>query len=420
MDVNRLFRKKSLERLNSPEELDMLVKQVPTKGWVVVWMFAIIIISVIVWGFLGSIATKVKASGIIMNSGGVESVYSDFPGVVKKVLVKNSDMVQKGDVIALIAQPELEAEIVLKEEQLSASQNQYFSSKQDIQRDMELSAKIKNDDQIRINDNIKYMKQELQELTAQLHKKQELYKEGLVRKYDVDIAQNNINSVKLKIKTAQNELVSNDLSVLEKNQNSQSNLRSNKDQIDNFVLSLNVLKEKYKKSSEIKAQLSGKVIEVDISAGDVIAPGSSIIEIEKTGEEGSLQVVFFTSALKGKSIQEGFAANIDPTIVKKEEYGFMRAKVNYVSLFPASRKSVENILNNDALSSSFMQDGPPIVVYASLIKDKSTYSGFKWSSVKGPNIHITSGTMCDVEVTVREQAPITLVIPYIKKSLGIE
>lgn len=420
MDVNRLFRKKSLERLNSPEELDMLVKQVPTKGWLLVWMFTIIIISVIVWGFLGSIATKVKASGIIMNSGGVVSVYSDFPGVVKKVLVKNSDVIQKGDVIALMAQPDIEAEIALKEEQLSELQNKYSSSKQDIQRDMELSTKIKNDDQIRINDNIKYMKQELQELTAQLQKKQELYKEGLVRKYDVDIAQNNIDTVNLKIKTAQNELASNNLTVLQKKQSSQSNLRSDKDQIDNLTLSLNVLKEKYKKASEIKADQSGKVIEVDISVGDVIAAGSSIAEVEKMGEEGSLQVVFFTSALKGKSIQEGFGANIDPTIVKKEEFGFMRAKVDFVSQFPASRKSVENILNNDALTSSFMQEGPPIVVYASLIKDKSTYSGFKWSSVKGPNIHITSGTMCDVEVTVREQAPITLVIPYIKKTLGIE
>lgn len=418
MDVNKLFRQKSLERLNSPEELDMLIKQVPTRGWLLVVVFSIITISTVLWGIYGSIRTKVQANGIIMNNKGVSSIYARSTGIVHNIFVKNSDIIKKGDLIALISQPDIKSEIELQEKKLEELKNNYNIEKQSTKIDIDLSSEIKNSTNKRTNEKIKDLKRNLNVLYIELKNKQDLYKDGLVRKFDVNTVQNKIDKLKIDIKAAQNEFVSNQLNSLENKQSKKSRLVSYENQIADSITSLNSLKEKYKKAMEVRAPIDARIVELDISVGNVVAEGSTIVELEDIDSSSTLEVVFFTSALKGKLIKKGYHANISPSIVKKEEYGFIKGKVDFVSLYPASRKLVNTILDNDALTSDFMKEGPPIVVYATLEKDKNTFSGFKWSSSKGPEIHITSGTLCSVEVTVREQAPITLVIPYIKKKLG--
>ena len=88
-------------------------------------------------------------------------------------------------------------------------------------------------------------------------------------------------------------------------------------------------------------------------------------------------------------------------------------------VFPATREALMNILNNSELTTSFLKNGPPIIIYAKLNKNSKSFNGFQWSSSRGPEIYITSGTLSSVEVTVRQQSPITLVVPLIKKGLGL-
>ena len=47
-------------------------------------------------------------------------------------------------------------------------------------------------------------------------------------------------------------------------------------------------------------------------------------------------------------------------------------------------------------------------------------SGFEWWSGKGPPYRITAGTVATVDVVVERVRPITLVIPALRKLLGIE
>ncbi len=70
-------------------------------------------------------------------------------------------------------------------------------------------------------------------------------------------------------------------------------------------------------------------------------------------------------------------------------------------------------LRNDQLVDSFIQEagGAPIAVRAELITDGSTPSGYRWSSGKGPDVNLTSGTRCAGAVITRAQRPIALVFP---------
>ena len=107
-------------------------------------------------------------------------------------------------------------------------------------------------------------------------------------------------------------------------------------------------------------------------------------------------------------------------VAKREEYGVLIAEVVSVSAFPASPRGMMLRLENEKLVEMLSQNGPPIKVRARLLKDPDSYNGFKWSSGQGAPVEIQSGTMCQAEVVVEEQRPISLIIPYLKKTvLGI-
>lgn len=102
-----IFREVSLKRLSSPEQLDQLIKVTSPRAWLALIALSLLLASVIVWSFLGSIPTKIEGRGILLNNGGVFSLKPHSGGQVSNVRFKTGDMVAKGDVIARIEQPEL-------------------------------------------------------------------------------------------------------------------------------------------------------------------------------------------------------------------------------------------------------------------------------------------------------------------------
>jgi HlyD family secretion protein len=51
--------------------------------------------------------------------------------------------------------------------------------------------------------------------------------------------------------------------------------------------------------------------------------------------------------------------------------------------------------------------------------DPATPSGFKWTSREGPETKIGSGTLLQVQISVEERRPIELVIPTVRRWLGV-
>ncbi|NES67365.1 MAG: NHLP bacteriocin system secretion protein, partial [Okeania sp. SIO2D1] len=48
-----------------------------------------------------------------------------------------------------------------------------------------------------------------------------------------------------------------------------------------------------------------------------------------------------------------------------------------------------------------------------------TFSGYQWSSSKGPQQKLTAGTTTTTRVRVEERAPITFVLPILREWSGI-
>ena len=81
---------------------------------------------------------------------------------------------------------------------------------------------------------------------------------------------------------------------------------------------------------------------------------------------------------------------------------------------------MENLLHDSQLTKSLVGDGSPLLVRIDLAPVKTNPSGFAWWSGTGPPYKITPGTVVTVDIIVEQVAPISLVIPALRKLLSIQ
>jgi HlyD family secretion protein len=172
------------------------------------------------------------------------------------------------------------------------------------------------------------------------------------------------------------------------------------------------------RNSQVISPITGRVLEIKISAGSVLAVGTPVVAIEDEGSK--LEAVIYIPAEQGKSVKPGSQARIAPSTVKREEFGMMIGTVASVSEFPVTPQGMTAVLHNDQLVKVFSHDGAPYAVTVSLEKDEATTSGYRWAVGQGPPVHLTSGTLAQAEITTRNRRPLDLVVPFIRKLTGID
>jgi HlyD family secretion protein len=113
------------------------------------------------------------------------------------------------------------------------------------------------------------------------------------------------------------------------------------------------------------------------------------------------------------------SARVELATVKKEEHGTLVGVLASVSEFPMSREGIASILQNDELVNTFAAAGPPYAARIDLESDPRAPSGYRWTSTPGPDTPVTAGTTLRAEISVREQRPIALMVPAMKKAIGV-
>jgi multidrug efflux pump subunit AcrA (membrane-fusion protein) len=119
---NKIFREKPLQNLSSVDQLDQLIKVTSARGWLALAGIGLILISILVWAFFGTLTSKVSGSGILLNNGGVYNIVHNYQGQVLDIRYKSGDLIEKGSVIARIDLPDSVKEKSSIEELIHKSQ----------------------------------------------------------------------------------------------------------------------------------------------------------------------------------------------------------------------------------------------------------------------------------------------------------
>ncbi|WP_298565553.1 biotin/lipoyl-binding protein [uncultured Phascolarctobacterium sp.] len=124
MANNELFSKEAMDKLRSPEKLDTLLEVTTPIGWMALAAMVVMVLSVLVWSVFGAMVVKVDGVGILLDSGGVVSVTSVSGGRVEDVFVRTGMRVQKGDLIAVLEQPQQSMETKLARSDMYLSESE--------------------------------------------------------------------------------------------------------------------------------------------------------------------------------------------------------------------------------------------------------------------------------------------------------
>lgn len=175
-----------------------------------------------------------------------------------------------------------------------------------------------------------------------------------------------------------------------------------------FELELRIqeLRTRYATEREIVTTRAGRVVEVVVSAGNVISPGKTILRLESL--TGPLEVLAYVSALEGKKVRPGMDVRVVPTTERALAHGHLHGRVNYVSVYPVTREYLTSELGgNERLADYLLADGSSIEVGIDLLQDPSTgkYAWFPWPN---DGAQVESGQLVEAFVVLETIRPLFL------------
>lgn len=414
--MSRVFRKVSLERLSSPDQLDTMIQITSAKGWITLLTTGLLIATALAWGYFGSLPTKVQGVGLYIKTGGVFEIVAPSPGRIKDIYFRVGDVVEKGRLIARIEQTDLLEKL-----------NNSRASIKDLNNKLDLLTASGTDEEVlnkkSADQNIASLKAQKSNLESQIvwlkqkeANQKQLVEDGIITKQTLIDTQKNISSLKNQINQINKEFIQVDLQVEQFTNTKEASIKDLSLQISAKKREIDGLLKDLGKQSSVISPYSGQIIELSAERGVLVNTASPLAKVEQVGRNTkNLEAILYFPAIQGKKVKRGMKAQLAPSTTRQEEYGFMLGLVTSVSEFPVSTAAMMNVLHNEALVQSLSAGGAPIEVRADLIPDPRTPSGYKWSSGQGPNLQMGSGTMCMGSIVVEQQKPLNMVIPIFKK-----
>jgi HlyD family secretion protein len=465
-----MFRKKALDKLQSPDDLNQLLTVINIQTWLFVVIIGGVCAGTLIWSVLARLPINVNGFGVLVNPGNVRPVQTIAGGPVMEVFARPGAHVDKGQVLGIVSQPLLNQELdSLREKQRKAiSLNEFIREADADQARLETES---------IEKQLVFLREEVESEKSQhtrvntmnaayLQRQEEVLNQS--RKLTLDLQQllakrsQSVDSLRKEGLTADDLLISSRSSMMD-NELSLSNLdarlqelglkkadlsqaeiqqqsrifdlqlkqlqleiqkndieyrliRSEKErqsQLDDLQASIDQIQLRLRKEGEIVSAFSGMLLELHLLPGQIVQPGIRVGVVEVDNPGAKLTNLAYFRVRDGKLIRPGDRIYITPTTVRREQYGSIIGRVTRVSGFPVTQETVIANIGSAEIAAGLVQSGGAIEVEADMQTDPESYSGYSWTS-RGPDLKFSAGTITSVRVTVEERAPITYVMPIFR------
>jgi HlyD family secretion protein len=418
--INRpLFRKKALDRAASPEQLDQVIQLVRPQHWLPLAAFSALMTAGITWSILGRIPVTVTGQGVLLSPSSVVGVQSVGAGQLSRVNVKVGDFVKKGEVLATLAQPDLQSQLHLQQLKLTELRSQSQQARS-IQSDRSgIVDAVTTQRRQSLQHQLQLAQQMIPKLKSRIAKRQRLRNKGAVSSDDVLRVEQEYLQAAEKVSELASQLRELETKKPEQIERDYDTSVNRENQIQDVKREIAKLNTQLKQTGQIVAQSSGQILELTVTPGQILSTGDRVATLEARTPSTQLIGLSFFANGDGKQIQPGMKVEMTPTSVHRERFGGIIGTVSRISPQPATPEGVAKLTGNPTLTKSLIGDDSKIQVSAKLQTDPTNRSGFRWSSSKGPQFKISAGSTTSVRVTVEERAPITFVFPFLKSLSGL-
>ncbi len=468
--AREIFRKESLERLASPDDLDRLLVVVDRKSWLPIATLMLTCAGGVLWAVFGTIPITVNGQGILVNPGNVRGIQSLADGQLQQLNLRVGQYVRKGDVIGEIVQADLKKQLEQEKSRLAELRHSHdaqcrledarlrleqevltgrrASMKEEISKSTALMEAIRtrsekyNEVQLAGIEKSRDASQRLDAaLVARLKAVRDLTREGLtsgdmelgaetsvmenklrLAEIDVDMHELELRKIESQRSLLEQRNRIADLSKLiaeleiQKQRSDQELLQSRTLRelaINEAVRSIDRITLNLDRQGKVRSDVDGRILEVVVAPGQVVSSGTRLATIELDVPNSELKNLAYFSVKDGKLLRPGMRILVTPATVQRERYGAIVGKLTAVSRYPITSQGAENLLGNAEIARTLIQEGAMIEVEAELESDGGSFSGYRWTSA-GPPLKFSAGTPTTVRITVEERAPITYLLPALR------
>ncbi len=419
--ARQIFRQEAIDRMASPDRLDQPLYLVKPANWLFLIVTAVVILFALIWGFVASVPIKVNAQGIMIDSAGLSEVAVQYQGRVDAILVQPGEQVQKGDVIARLTRDNRERDIQIAEAALRDARTKAGVAENIFRRGEGRLGGAEARQLASINARMAELRRQLVTREETADNLRALVEQNAATREELMnvIALNDSIRADMR-KLEQERLQVGVASAQRRNSRDQSRLSDNQ-LVQERRRELEKLRAQTDDEILIRAPQAGRLLELKVNPGDVLAPGEAIATIDarasRVDKKGGFDAVLFVPPDGGKRIDPGMVVELVPTTTAKEVYGHIKGEVVSASALPASREAMRRYLQNDQLVEQLSAAAPPIEVKVRLRRADNP-SGYGWSSSIGPERPVTKGTMLAGKIVVEQKAMIDVVLPGVRNRIS--
>lgn len=428
-----IFRKVALERLSTPDQLDQALLLTPSTIRLALYFAALVVVAIVVASVLVSVPITASGVGIVLQPQGVAEVVAPSSGRVLAVQVGHGQSVVRGQVLAQLAQPDLENALHTVRAELQDLQNQRQRILRIQQADDQIQHRQRQQQRRELAARLAAGKLRQQWLTQRVEQDQALRAAGY-------LSQNRQRETEAELLQIRDQIAQTESQI----QSLASDEASARHARERETLDLAVriaslehrrdeLDKRLTRETTLVSDQAGVVAELKIAVGDMLASGQPVISLlpENKGSSDStqtgsahpapdsLQVIAYLAAGEAKKVKPGMAIRVTPGNVKKEEFGSIVGQVLAVAPIPATFEGMQRTLRNRQLVQNLSQNGAPIEVRLALTPDPTRPSGLRWTS-RGPNQKLEAGTTVQAEVVVKRMRLLVLALPALESWLHLE
>jgi len=392
-----IFRSAAIERLSTPDRLDQPLRITTPLGWLALTALMALVVAGCVASVVILVPVKVPGEGIIISPPGIRDVPFASSGRLAEVLVHTGAHVTRGEVVARLDQPELKWAL----DQARAQQRDIAEQRQHVMAYQAEAGRTRTE----ANDKLRHDLMQARSLTQQ---RLDFLRER--ERIDADLFAKNLTTrgkvvdTKVAIGVAEEELATEQRQIDDiEHTDTMQRIADQRELLDLDLKSaaaarqVELLTKRLEQAEQVVSPYDGVVSEIKHNTGELVQQGTALFSLlpddrgagpPGAASDSGLVAVMYVPASDGKKISVGMTAEVLPSTVRREEYGFIFGTVRSVAALPSTQEGMTRILANQQLVAALSVGGAPFEVEVELTRDPATPSGFRWSSGHGPSTAI--------------------------------
>jgi len=405
-------------RHRSQDALDLRIAVIPPGHMLQLAAVALVIAGLTAWGFLGRVPTEVSGDGIMVQSGQqIVPVQGRADGIIARIAVEAGDAVVRNQVAAELTPFGIESELRQARDRLADLKEALAHMETRHAGDLAAREQAAADKLKTLEKSIALARQQSDRLQGLVADEEKLLARGYIRRDKVNETKSAYEDTLTKISELETQITEARAEITRYRADLTDKLEAARHDIHEQERAVQDAEERFEERRVVRSKVAGIVAEVRATEGETVGPDDVVATVAQGRKE--IEVLGFLSPLDGRRVETGMTAHVVPTSIKMAEFGAMLGEVVSVSERPVSLAQIVELLRDETLAEKFVQDGVPYLARVRLLTDPATPSGFRWSAGQGPPFPIRVGSLVGLGVVVREQAPVSLVVPAVRQFMAV-